>query len=82
MCLIAQLTKFKENLMLSQSFFLPAQMVRGASEVDKKFLRLNFTGSSLWSFITLNAHVNVIYTGWYNQRKSSISQNYSKSTWY
>ena len=66
MCLIAQLTKFKENLMLSQSFFLPAQMVRGAPEVDKKFLRLNF----LWSFITLNAHVNVIYTGWYNQSKS------------
>ena len=70
MCLIAQLTKFKENLMLSQSFFLPAQMVRGAPEVDKKFLRLNFTGSSLWSIITLNAHVNVIYTGWYNQSKS------------
>ena len=56
--------------MLSQSFFLPAQMVRGAPEVDKKFLRLNFIGSSLWSFITLNAHVNVIYTGWYNQSKS------------
>ena len=82
MCLIAQLTKFKENLMLSQSFFLLAQMVRGAPEVDKKFLRLNLTRSSLWSFITLNAHVNVIYTGWYNQRKSSMSQNYSKSTWY
>ena len=70
MCLIAQLTKFKKHLMLSQSFFLPAQMVRDAPEVDKKFLRLNFTGSSLWSFITLNAHVNVIYTGWYNQSKS------------
>ena len=66
MCLIAQLTTFKENLMLSQSFFLPAQMVRGTPEVDKKFLDLNF----LWSFITLNAHVNVIYTGWYNQSKS------------
>ena len=70
MCLIAQLTKFKKHLMLSQSFFLPVQMVRGAPEVDKKFLCLNFTGSSLWSFITLNAHVNVIYTGWYNQSKS------------
>ena len=70
MCLIAQLTKFKKHLMLSQSFFLSAQMVGGAPEVDKKFLRLNFTGSSLWSFITLNAHVNVIYTGWYNQSKS------------
>ena len=70
MCLIAQLTKFKKHLMLSQSFFLPAQMVRGAPEVDKKFLRLNFTGSSLWSFFTLNAHVNVIYTDWYNQSKS------------
>ena len=66
MCLIAQLTKFKKHLMLSQSFFLPAQMVRGTPEVDKKFLHLNF----LWSFITLNAHVNVIYTGWYNQSKS------------
>ena len=68
MCLIAQLTKFKEKE--RKSFFLPAQMVRGAPEVDKKFLRLNFTGSSLWSFITLSAHVNVIYTGWYNQSKS------------